>query len=130
MSDSQQKQQKLTVEDLVKSQRETEKHLFQIAQCITTLTRATYRRKDGGAGSWWFVFVPFIWLFSNGHPIAQQAFSSFCLLIIAGLLLSRGYGVSAADEFKEDEEAIERREADEKRMRELGMKFKSQIPKS
>lgn len=116
MSNPDEKQKKLTIEDLVRSQMETEKHLLM-------LTNATYRRKDFGIGTSWFLLAGPVWFFCQGNPVAQQVFSSLCLFVITGLLLCRGYGLSPAMEFEEAENTMKARERTDKRLIGFGSYF-------
>jgi hypothetical protein len=116
-------QKKLTIDDLIRSQKENEKHLSEISRCVSMLINATYRKKNYGIGACWFLLGGPVWFLCQGNPVAQQIFSSLCLFVITGVLLFRGYGISPAVEFEEDENAAKSREQIDKRLVGFGSLF-------
>ncbi len=89
---------KLTVEDLVRQQEETQKQLARIAdhvECLTKATRPTVNQV--GPSNFWQFFMLIVWFACQFYPPANHSLTSFCIVIVVGILLDRRY-MSPIDE--------------------------------
>lgn len=94
------KQNKLTIEDLVKAQEANERHLSHMANSLAMLASSTKQQHDPGGYRWvWAVLGGIALIACPAIPIGPQLFCALCLFVITWVMLGRSEQVSASKEW-------------------------------